>query len=252
MKRLFWYLVWSLVFWGLPSAAGAGERGLLWRVVQTCVLNHSLTGGTFPCLAVETPTGTEAGYAVLRAPNEDVHVVVTPTVRTIGIEASRLRGPDAPNYFLDAWFARHFVTDNLARHPGRADIALAVNSRLGRSQDQLHIHIACVRSDVKTVLARQTSAIHSHDWIKIKPLSNAAAYAAHFQPDHDLSGINIFDRVAESLKIDAKQMDDVTIVVVGAEPTGFIILARKRIPHSFDEPHGEALLDHDCTSFQKP
>lgn len=252
MKRLFSCLVWSLVFWGLPSAASAGERGLLWRVVQTCVLNHSLTGGAFPCLAVETSKGTETGYVVLRAPNEDVHVVVTPTVRTIGIEAARLRGLEAPNYFLDAWSARHFVTDELAQHPGRGDIALAVNSRPGRSQDQLHIHIACVRPDVKAVLARQSSAIRSHDWIRIKPLANATAYAAHFQPDRDLSGVNIFDRVAESLKIDAKQMDDVTIVVVGAEPTGFIILARKRILHGFDEPHGEALLDHDCMAFQKP
>ena len=34
----------------------------------------------------------------------------------------------------------------------RDDISLAVNSVYGRSQNQLHIHIDCVRSDVRNAL----------------------------------------------------------------------------------------------------
>jgi hypothetical protein len=33
--------------------------------------------------------------------------------------------------------------------------------------------------------------------------------------------------------------------------TGFVVLARQRIPNSGDEAHGEALLDHSCPSFRK-
>ena len=64
--------------------------------------------------------------------------------------------------------------------------------------------------------------------------------------------MNVFDQVAEGLRIDARKMGGVTIVVVGADPQGFFILARERIPHGFDEPHGEALLDPDCAAFKAP
>ena len=79
---------------------------MLWRVVQTCLVDHAITGGSFPCLRVDTAQGLERGYAVLRAPFERLHVIITPTVRTIGIEDLRLKAPDAPNYFADAWAVR--------------------------------------------------------------------------------------------------------------------------------------------------
>ena len=239
-----------LAAWAWP--AEAGERGLLWRVVQTCVLNHDLTGASFPCLSVETPKGVESGYAVLRAPNEAIRVVLSPTVRTAGIEAERLRGTDAPNYFHDAWMARHFVIDDLARTPSRGDLALAVNSKLGRSQDQLHIHVACIRPTVKHMLARAKASSQSANWTRIKVLPSAPYYWAHFEPSRDLSGLNLFDRVAAGLNVDPDDMDDVTIVVVGVEPSGFIVLARKKIPHVSDEPHGEGLLDPNCSGFKRP
>jgi CDP-diacylglycerol pyrophosphatase len=226
----------------------AGERGLLWRVVQACVLNHTLTGRAFPCLAVEPGSGD--GYAVLRAPTEDVHVIVTPTVRTIGLEAPQLRGDDAPNYFHDAWDARHFVTDTLARQPNRTDLALAVNSRPGRSQDQLHIHIACIREDVRQTLLRRLPAIQKNDWMRLAVSPAFPAYWAHYESSPDLAGVNVFDRVASGLHIDESHMAETTIVVVGSAPTGFVILARQRQPHTLDEAHGEYLLDHDCSAFR--
>ena len=249
--RLSGFLLSFLGLLAMTGHAGAGERGLLWRVVQACVLNHKITGASFPCLSVETGKGVEAGYAVLRVPNEDTHMIVTPTARTTGIEAIRLRGSKAPDYFHDAWSARHFATDDLTTQPNRNDVAFAINSRLGRSQDQLHIHVACIRPDVKQRLAQQSAALRVHDWSRIKVLPWAPSYRAHFEASNDLAGVNVFDKVADGLGIGNDEMDAVTIVVVGAEPTGFLILARKRIPHSFDEPHGESLLDPDCSVFKK-
>ena len=240
----------ALVIFGWP--ASADERDLLWRVVQTCIANHALTGASFPCLDVETAGGRMAGYAVLRAPLEKTHIIVTPTVRTIGIEAERLRAPDAPNYFHDAWIARRFVTDPLPRKPGRSDLAMAVNSRLGRSQDQLHIHVNCLKPDVRRALALRKTG--SAAWTRMIVLPHAPPYWALDVQSEDLGEFNIFAMVAAGLKVMPDEMDDITIVVAGAEPVrgkpGFTILARQRQSGTFDEAHGEALLDHACRTYQ--
>ena len=60
--------------------------------------------------------------------------------------------------------------------------------------------------------------------------------------------------LAKGMKIDTDEMENWTIVVVGAssihgEP-GFFVLARQRIPDGKDIAHGEALLDHDCHGFR--
>lgn len=238
--------------------ASAGERGLLWRVVQTCVANHTLTGASFPCLDVDVASGREDGFAVLRAPLEKTHIIVVPTVRTIGIEAERLREPSAPGYFHDAWIARHFVTDDLPSKPTRPDLAMAVNSRLGRSQDQLHIHVNCLKPEVRRALAQRTAggqtALGTKTWARMTVLSHAPRYWALDVQSEDLAGINVFQMVAAGLKIDPDDMDDMTIVVAGAADVGgkpgFTILARQRQPGTFDEAHGEALLDHECRAFQ--
>ena len=148
--------------------------------------------------------------------------------------------------------ARHFATEGLARPPARADLALAVNSRLGRSQDQLHIHVDCIRPKVRQALADQTSDLDTRRWRRIAVMPRAPRYWALAVETADLGGINIFDLVADGLSIAPADMDDTTIVVVGtagAKP-GFVVLARQRIQNSSDEAHGEALLDHSCPSFR--
>jgi CDP-diacylglycerol pyrophosphatase len=234
----------------MPAEERQGHRGLLWQVVRACVLNHKITGAAFPCLAVDSAEGSDKGYAVLRAPDERVRVIVTPIVRTTGIESPRLRGPEAPDYFHDAWLSRHFIAEDLAKPPKRGDLALAVNSKPGRSQDQLHIHIACIRTDVRQSVSRMETTIRNRDWTPVRLLPGVPRYLVHFEPSDDLAGINVFDKVADGLKVESDHMDDVTIVVVGAEPSGFMIMARKRLPNSADDAHGEGLLDPSCANIR--
>ena len=250
MKRLAALLAAALL---LPTIAAAGEPGLLWRVVQTCVATHKLIGTAFPCLAVSLSGGPERGFAVVRAPFEATHVVVTPTVRTIGIEAEQLRADDAPNYFADAWTARHFVADGLRHEPTRTDLAMAVNSRPGRSHDQLHIHVDCIRQDVKRTLSGQLASFRPGSWTKAVVLPRAPHYSATALEEGDLASTNIFKLVQNGLGVAAEDMEEVTIVVVGADVhrrPGFIVLARRRIANTRDEAHGEALMDHACSAFQ--
>ena len=242
------------VFLFLPKLGVDAQRGVLWRVVQACVADQGLTGAPFPCLAVETPHGLADGYVVLRAPFVKSHTIISPTAQTIGIEATRLRGPGAPDYFQDAWASRSFAIEGLARMPGRADLALAVNSRIGRSQDQLHIHVDCIRPQIKQALARAGDRIAVGRWTRAKVMALAPHYWTTAVQGDGLGGVNVFDLVADGLKVAPDDMDDITIVVVGSDDIagkpGFFVLARRRIENSRDEAHGEALMDHSCSAFR--
>lgn len=249
--RAFLLLLAVVAGLGLPVMTLAAQRDLLWRVVQTCVLNHKLTGLAFPCLDVDAEGGAARGHAILRALGDQNHLILTPITRTIGIEAESLRGRGATNYFADAWNARDFLTRGLARAPGRADIGLAINSRPGRSQDQLHIHIACVRPEVERALEAAVTRVTAHPWSKVKLLPFARPYIVRYVPGDDLHAVNPFDEVARAFDLtDPQDLGEVTIVVTGAKPEGFFVMARRKAPRIFDQPHGEALLDPDCAAFR--
>ena len=118
-------------------AANLASRNLLWQVARACALDKSTTGSPLPCLEANV----EAGYAVLRPPFGRTDTILTPLKAIKGLEDPQVQAPDAPNYFALAYAARSWIG------AGKGRIALAVNSRLARSQDQLHIHMGCLSSD---------------------------------------------------------------------------------------------------------
>jgi CDP-diacylglycerol pyrophosphatase len=127
-------------------AAGANLAGryALWQVVRACLLDKATTGSPLPCLEVDTSEGEAAGWVVLRPPIGAPDTILAPTRRIFGIEDPSLYAPDVPNYFALAWAARRWLVTADGGAPADDRVALAVNSRLARSQDQLHVHIGCV------------------------------------------------------------------------------------------------------------
>ncbi len=232
-----------------PMAAAAGERGLLWRVIQACLADHRVTGAAFPCLSVDLGNDPSRGTVVVRAPFEASHIIVTPAVRTVGIEAPALRASTAPNYFADAWNARRFVSDALPRQPKREDLGMAVNSRVGRSQDQLHIHVDCLRPDIRASLDRQLGSLRQGAWSALTLTPRTPRYAVTLLDEAAFPRANIVALAQRGLELSTAEMDGLTVVVAPVvlhDAPGFAVLARHRIPHSRDEAHGEALLDHGC------
>ena len=138
-------LVYATFLLAALGGVAAANRTLLWSVVQVCVANHQLTGAAFPCLEVDTSKGEARGFVTIRAPLEKTHIIVSPTAKIEGIESPVLQSPAAPNFFDDAWRARHYVIESAAGSVEDQKIGLAVNSLPGRTQDQLHIHVDCVR-----------------------------------------------------------------------------------------------------------
>src|SRR3984893_12466159 len=51
---------------------------------------------------------------------------------------------NAPNYWEAAWDARRYVEEGARRQLPRDKIGMAINSAASRSQEPLHIHVACI------------------------------------------------------------------------------------------------------------
>ena len=243
-KRL---LICAIVLLTGVGTVFAAERGLLWSVVQVCVTNHQLTGASFPCLYVNTDQGVSRGFATIRAPLARTHVIVSPTARIVGIEAPELQSPDAANYFHDAWEARKYVIEAAERPLKDADIGLAINSRPGRSQDQLHIHVDCLRRRYAQQLRLHESGIRSDRWSRLHFAFRGRYYWALLLNSADLSETNVFRTAATLLQISPGTMEDMTLVVVPRVGTGFYLLADQYAPGAMGKGHGEFLLDHSCS-----
>ena len=226
----------------IPWVADAhGDREALWHIVHgQCVPDHLRNSDPAPCTEVDVSAGEDRGYAVLKDSEGPDQFLLIPTARVTGIEDPAVRAPGAPNYFEEAWQARVYTeTENGGTLP-RDWISLAVNSVPGRTQDQLHIHIDCLRADVHQALTESAGSI-GPAWAPLPvPLAGDGYQAIAIDT---LAGVNPF-----ALATDAADAALSTVVVVGAgtaEHPGFVVLRRTAAADSDDPAAGENLQDHD-------
>jgi CDP-diacylglycerol pyrophosphatase len=234
------------------SAQGDLPRTALWGVVHNlCVPGESQHHDPKPFLQVDLHGGIESGFAILRAPREGIKFLLIPTTQISGIESPIVRGPNATNYFASAWEHRTYIEEALHQSLPRDEIALAINSLVSRSQDQLHIHFSCVRVDVWEALHKYERRIRNH-WALFNVSFFGHTYAAMWVSGEHLSPHNPFDLLENKLPGASQDMDNRTLVVIGftrAEGAkGFVILADRanQEEESDDLGNGEELLDPSC------
>jgi CDP-diacylglycerol pyrophosphatase len=234
------------------AAAGAGyaDPNALWNIVHgKCVPDELQNGKPDPCAAVDLQGGEQGGYAVLKDLVGATQFLVIPTARITGIESPALLAPDAPNYFAFAWEARTYVDNVLHRTMPRDDISLAVNSVSGRSQNQLHIHVDCVREDVRDIL-RKNEATIGDKWGPFPVPLMGHHYMAMRLIGEEFGQANPFRLLADGRPLAKVDMGDQTLVVVGAAfatgGAGFIILNDRADPAKGNKGSGEELQDHNC------
>jgi len=240
----------AIVLLGTAPSGHAADPDALWKIVhQQCIPDQQQQGDPTPCALVDLQQGDAKGYAVLKDIVGATQYLLIPTARVSGIESPLLLDPGAPNYFADAWLERGY-TERAAQRPlPREAISLAINSAFGRSQDQLHIHIDCVRADVRAALQRQLAAI-GDSWAPLaEPLAGHPYRAMRVLADA-LDGTNPFVLLADGVPGARTAMGEQTIVVLGAEfaggRPGFIILTDHVDSATGDKAGGEELQDHDC------
>lgn len=224
-------------------ASARSKRDALWKIVaDRCVPDELTHGDPAPCRLVDLAHGRKRGWALLKDRRGLAQFLLIPTTRITGIEDPRLFAAGAPDYWRAAWNARaaaaalaHLSLDSIR-------IGLAVNSAVARSQDQLHIHIDCIRP--ATIAALQTVPASSR-WAPV--VITGRAYATRTVATDSLHGVHIFAMVAARARKLGVPMARETVALVSTRNSKgrlFHVLVATVHP---SKPFGaEELLDHTC------
>jgi CDP-diacylglycerol pyrophosphatase len=246
-NKLHRLLLAALLLVALPAATvRAADPDALWKIVHGACVPHAAAGeGPAPCSFVDLA----GGYAVLKDIRGATQFLLIPTARIAGMESPEILLPGAANYWQAAWAARRFVDEKAGRSLPRQDIGLAINAATRRSQNQLHIHIDCLRPDVIALLAAKSAAIGA-GWTPVALPPAGHPYLARRIDSRDLAGVDPFRLVADSLPGAAADMGGQTVVLAGAGfasgQEGFYLLDDHVDPAQPARGWGEELLDHDC------
>lgn len=247
LRHLALVLAAMLLATGVSTAARA-DPDVLWKIIHDrCVPHQQDAAVPSPCALV----AVDQGYAILKDITGPSQFLLIPTERVTGIEDPRVLAPGAPNYFALAWNNRHFTEDRLHRTLPREAISLAINSAYGRSQNQLHIHIDCIRGDVAEALRAHEAEI-GDAWSTLAPPLAGHRYRVRRVRGDSLDGTNPFTLVATRDADAAAAMGRQTIVVTGARfkdgGAGFYILNDEASLGDLDTGSGEELQDHACAA----
>jgi CDP-diacylglycerol pyrophosphatase len=245
----------SIIFINIKKQTAHADA--LWNIVHgRCLPDMQTNHNPAPCVSVDLPRGGADGFVVLKDSVGETQYLLIPTAKITGIESPAILEPNATNYFSKAWAATRFVEQQL-RHPlPHTDLAIAINSLSGRSQNQLHIHVDCVRPEVKTTLEQVIPQVGT-SWQMLPVKLSGHEYRAMWFPGAELEPRNPFRILADSLSNPTREMGAHTLVLVGAQrdgQDGFILLDRKApafavalapwIKLGFGS--GEELEDHQC------
>jgi CDP-diacylglycerol pyrophosphatase len=240
-----WLLITALA-WIAPGAAQAADPSAIWKIdSEKCVPHMRDSHDPAPCSIVDL----SVGYVVLKDMTGATQFLLMPTARISGIESPAVLAPDAPNYWDRAWRARALTEDRAGTALPREALSLAVNSPYGRSQDQLHIHIDCVRRDVRDALAANRDAI-VRSWTAFPVQLVGQSWRAFRVDGQNLGTANPFRLLAKGDPDAGADMGKHTLVVVGmtwsGDVAGFAVLDGKVDPAAGNRGSGEDLQDHAC------
>jgi CDP-diacylglycerol pyrophosphatase len=237
---------WSWLPLCLWVAAAQADPSAIWKIENDkCVPHMRESRDPSPCAVVDL----DAGYVILKDREGATQFLLMPTARISGIESPDILAPHAPNYWDPAWRAG-VLSEKLAGKPlPRETLSLAINSPYGRSQDQLHIHIDCVRRDVRDALAANRDAIKT-SWSPLPVQLVGHDWNAMRVDGENLGTVDPFRLLAKGDLEAAADMGKHTLVVVGMtwpdNVAGFVVLDGKVDLANGNRASGEELQDHGC------
>ncbi|RPE01012.1 CDP-diacylglycerol diphosphatase [Candidatus Pantoea deserta] len=244
-RRLIAVLLFILIS-GLVIAAIHLQKNsdALWQIVsEKCEPHQRAAGMPAPCQRVEP----EEGYALLKDLNGPLQYLLIPLAKITGMESPALLQPATPNFFAFAWQARTQLAARRGAPIADSALSLAINAEYGRTQNQLHIHISCLRPDVRHRLDQLTPALSSR-W-QPETLSQHN-YLIRTLTLPELAQQSVFIRMANEVP-DARGELGKYGVALAALPDGRLaLMALERNWLLLNRGSAEELQDHSCRILQ--
>jgi CDP-diacylglycerol pyrophosphatase len=222
-----------------PAAACivARQPNSLWSLAQCCAKDLQSNRG---CRYYSKSDD----FIILKdnSPAKPDAYLIIPTIKVTGIEDRRIFAPPVADFWAYGWRQAQIYVKRPAAATG-----LAINSEFGRTQNQLHIHISCVRRDVAQKLAANGQKIGDDP---------AAPVAIPLGPQNSVyRAIKVMGLVAKSpfalaaaMPGAATDMAGQSIAVIGAGTPGLYYVLDTT--HQGANPGAaEELLDQSCRSW---
>ncbi|MBJ9123349.1 CDP-diacylglycerol diphosphatase [Citrobacter koseri] len=214
-------------------------------VLQQCVPNQLQQQNPAPCAEVKP----DAGYVVFKDRNGPLQYLLMPTYRINGTESPLLVEPYTPNFFWLAWQARSFMSQKYGKDIPDSAISLAINSRSGRTQNHFHIHISCLRPDVRAQLDDNLAKVSTR-WLPLPGGLRGNEYLARRVTESELAQRSPFMMLAEEVPDAREHMGSYALAVVRQSDDSFVLLARQRNLLAFNLASAEEIQDHQCEILQ--
>ncbi|MGE0888478.1 CDP-diacylglycerol diphosphatase [Escherichia coli] len=210
-------------------------------VLEQCLPNQQENQNPSPCAEVKP----NAGYVVLKDRHGPLQYLLMPTYRINGTESPLLTDPSTPNFFWLAWQARDFMSQKYGQPvPDRA-VSLAINSRTGRTQNHFHIHISCIRPDVREQLDNNLANISSR-WLPLPGGLRGHEYLARRVTESELVQRSPFMMLAEEVPEAREHMGSYGLAMVRQSDNSFVLLATQRNLLTLNRASAEEIQDHQC------
>ncbi|VFS53155.1 CDP-diacylglycerol diphosphatase [Budvicia aquatica] len=239
-------LVILAIIWGWFRS----QSDQLWDIVsQECVPQSSALPESSPCLNVVLEPNVDRGYVVFRDQHGPLHFLLIPTTKIEGIESPELLDSTVTDYFQKAWDERGFIGQQSDEPLPRDIVSLTINSSYGRSQDQLHIHISCIKPDVKAHLYSQLDQF-SEQWSKVEDGINGNDYIARTLTEDQFQQMSLFLRLAEEVPDAENHMGSYGLALVpytsNTHVPMYLLLANKLNILSLNLGYTGDIQDYQC------
>lgn len=245
MKKVAYILLVLLV---MMVAGGIGYRlfaghpdALRKQVLDQCLLNQRLQHNPAPCAQVNL----NGGYVIYKDKHGPLQYLLMPGYRINGIESPLLTEPGTANFFWQAWQARSFMSEKYGRPIPEQAVSLAINSRIGRTQNHLHIHISCLRADVRKQLDKAIAKIGTR-WQPLPGGLRGHEYLARRVSESELAQRSPFMILAEEVPEAGEHMGRYALAVARQRDGSFVLLATQRNLLALNLASAEEIQDHGC------
>ena len=242
----------SAAVWFFPAQSGATEPACqkkdpinaLWLLAQNCRESR----GCYSACRKSSPADQYVVIKDFRWTKNHAYLII-PSVQIKGIESSEIFDPPFVNLWEYGWDVSKACPGQSAPHTG-----LAINSACARTEQQLHIHISCVRSDVQRCLEdkdrrgeissqpKHPSRLPLGPWCTVYEVVKVRSLSDNDSP---------FKVVRHFPAVNDQNMADQSIAVVGSnQPENYYVLDTYR--HGKNLGSAEELLNQSCSDWQKP
>jgi len=222
----------------VPTKAVA--RGdILWHFVHDQCVPNAQDGKSppSPCIKVDL----DKRYVIFKDKNGPLQYLHMPTDHVTGLEDPRVANAPSTAYFAQAWHNRVYMDRLLGKPIPLQDYSLTINSKTGRSQNHLHIHISCIRPALRDRLTAQHADFNS-TW---KPLSggiNGHAYQVRTVSQDELASPGAIALATRTLAGAKRHMDQLSLALYPLSEQQFLLFATQGMGASAE---GD-FQDHRC------